>query len=419
MDIPRKSEARKRRIRRILLAAAGLIAIVAITVGVSKLKPAPPDQERAAVWLDVVKQGDIDRQVRGLGTLVPEEIRWIPAGIDGRVERRLALPGTPVHPDTILIELSNLDLEAALLDAERQWKAAEADLRNTQVRLRSEEIDRKAAAAQASADYSVQKAKTEMDEAMATNGLIIELTLKQSRAALEGRRLANDIQIERLKIGPESAKAQLDAQESRVEQLHAAYDLKARQVGMLKVRAGVEGVLQQLEAATEVGQRVGPGTNLARVVDPRRLKAELKIPETQAKDVAIGQPASIDTRNGIIAGRVVRIDPAAREGSVGVDVQLLEGLPKGARPDLGVEGTIELERMKNVVHVGRPAFGQERQTITLFKLEPDGKTAVRVPVKIGRMSVSTVEILDGLKPGDEVILSDMSKYDGFDAVRLR
>jgi HlyD family secretion protein len=422
MDIPRKSEARKRRIRQAILVVL-VIVLVAVGFGfLNKLKPAPPDVEAATVWRDVVKQGDINRNVRGLGTLVPEEIRWIPSVTDGRVEKRLVLPGTPVKADTVIVELSNPDLQLALVDAERSLKAAEADLRNLQVRLEQDLLDKQATSAQAKGNYAVAKAQADLDANKLKVGLITTYELNGSQTRADNLGIQYELEQKRLAMQPESARTQMDAQQTKVEQMRAVYDLKRSQVEALKVRAGCNGVLQQLETAAQVGQRVGPGTNLARVVDPTRLKATINIAETQIKDVVIGQDATIDTRNGnegVIPGRVIRIDPSAVQGQVGVDVVLLAPLPKGARPDLSVEGTIELERMKNVVYVGRPAFGQEKSTIMLFRVEPGGKTAIRVPVKIGRMSVSAVEILEGLKPGDEVILSDMQRYDTFDRVRLQ
>lgn len=417
VDIPRKSEARKRRIRQAIFAFLGVVVIVVTSIGLAKLKPAPPEVERATLWTDVVKQGPMLRQVRGLGTLTPEETVWIPSVTEGRVEKRLILPGTPVKADTVIVELSNAELQAALLDAERNWKATEADLKNLKVRLETDLLDKQAAAAQVRGNFTIAKAQATLDKAKAEAGIITQYELNNSVTRAESLSIQYELEQKRLALAPDSARAQLEAQEAKVEQLRGTYDLKRSQVEALRVRAGTGGVLQQLEV--QVGQRVGPGTNLARVVDPNRLKAELKIAETQAKDIAIGQEASIDTRNGIIPGRVIRVDPAAKEGTVGVDVVLLGALPKGARPDLSVEGTIELERMENVINVGRPAFGQEKSTIFLFKLEPGGKTAVRVPVKIGRMSVSTVEVVEGLKPGDEVILSDMQRWDTFDRVRLQ
>jgi HlyD family secretion protein len=385
-------------------------------MGLSRLKPAAPTVERATVWIDTVKRGPMVRQVRGLGRLAPEDIRWIPAASEGRVERRLVMPGTPVRADTVLIELSNPELEVAALDALSQLKSAEAELENLHVKLQTELLDKQAVAAGVQAEYNQAKAESETNQALAKDGLIPDLTLKVSRAKAEGLAARHEIEGKRLAIQPEAAKAQLAMQRTKVEQLRALYNLKRSQVEALKVRAGAAGMLQELPI--EVGQRVVPGTNLARVANPLRLKAELKVPETQAKDVVIGQKASIDTHNGEIAGKVIRIDPAVQQGNVTVDVALIGALPKGCRPDLSVDGTIELENLADVVNVGRPALGQEKSTIQLFKLEPDGKHASKVLVKLGRVSVSTVEVVEGLKPGDEVILSDMNRWDSVDRIRL-
>jgi HlyD family secretion protein len=416
MDIPRKSAARNRRIRQIIYGSAGLLLVGAISLGLSRLKPAAPGVERATVWIDTVKRGPMVRQVRGLGRLAPEDIRWIPAASDGRVERRLVMPGTPVRADTVLLELSNPELEVAALDALSQLKSAEAELENLHVKLQTELLDKQAVAAGVESEYNQAKAESETNQALAKDGLIPELTLKVSRAKAEGLSARHEIEGKRLAIQPEAAKAQLAMQQTKVEQLRALYNLKRSQVEALKVRAGAVGVLQELPI--EVGQRVVPGTNLARVANPLRLKAELKVPETQAKDVVIGQKASIDTHNGEIAGKVIRIDPAVQQGNVTVDVALIGALPKGCRPDLSVDGTIELENLADVVYVGRPALGQEKSTIQLFKLEPDGRHASKVLVKLGRVSVSTVEVVEGLKPGDEVILSDMNRWDTVDRIRL-
>jgi HlyD family secretion protein len=416
MDIPRKSAARNRRIRQIVYSACGLLLVGAISLGLSRLKPAAPGVERATVWIDTVKRGPMVRKVRGLGRLAPEDIRWIPAASEGRVERRLVMPGTAVHADTVLLELSNPELEVAALDALSQLKSAEAELENLHVKLQTELLDKQAVAAGVQSEYNQAKAESETNQALAKDGLIPDLTLRLSRAKAEGLSARQEIEGKRLAIQPEAAKAQLAMQQTKVEQLRALYNLKRSQVEALKVRAGAAGVLQELPI--EVGQRVVPGTNLARVANPLRLKAELKIPETQAKDVMIGQKASIDTHNGEIAGKVIRVDPAVQQGNVTVDVALIGALPKGCRPDLSVDGTIELENLADVVYVGRPALGQEKSTIQLFKLEPDGKHAGKVLVKLGRVSVSTVEIVEGLKPGDEVILSDMNRWDNVDRIRL-
>jgi HlyD family secretion protein len=414
MDIPRKQT--NRRLRRILLGVvvAGIIGV--ISVGVSRLKPAAPTVERATVWIDTVKRGPMLRQVRGLGTLVPEEIRWIPAVTDGRVERRLVQPGAVVRADTVLIELSNPVVQQAALEAEMQMKAAEAELTNLRVQLESQVLTQRAAAATVQADYHQARLQAESNEELAKDHLISDLLVKLSKVRADELATRHEIEQKRLQISSESVKAQLAVQQARVDQTRALSELRRSQVDSLRVRAGVSGVLQQVQV--EVGQQVAPGTNLARVADPSRLKAEVRIAETQAKDVQIGQVASIDTRNGIIPGRVVRIDPAVQNGTVTVDVTLEGELPKGARPDLSVDGTIELERLDDVLYVGRPAFGQERSAVGLFKLVDGSQDAVRIQVRLGRSSVNTIEILDGLRVGDQVILSDMSQWDAVDRVRL-
>jgi HlyD family secretion protein len=415
MDIPRESAKRQRRIRRIVYAVVGLVAIGSVTYGLSRLKPAAPSVDKATVWIDTVKRGPMLLEVRGLGTLVPEEILWIPATSDGRVVRRL-LPGVHLKADTVILELKNPELEQQALDAEWQLKAAEAEYNSLKAQLDSKLLDERASAATVQADYRQAVLNAEKDAALSKAGLAAELNSKLSRAKADELTTRNQIEQDRLAVSAASAKAQLEAQKAKVEQLRALYELKRAQLDRLKVRAGDEGVLQ--EVPVEVGQQVTVGTILAKVAQPTRLKAELKIPETQAKDVQIGQLASIDTRNGIISGHVMRIDPAVLNGTVTVDVKLEGALPKGARPDLSVEGTIEIENLKDVIYVGRPAFGQPNSTVGVFKLDAEGNGASRVQVKLGRSSVNTVEILDGLEPGDRVVLSDMSTWDAFNRIRL-
>jgi len=416
MDIPRPDIARKRRLRRVLYGITGVILVPLITWGLSTLKPAAPTVDKATVWTDTVKRGPLLIQVRGLGTLVPEEILWIPATTDGRVVRRYVLPGSPVTADTVVVLLSNPELEQSALDAEWQLRAAEAQYNSLKAQLESQLLDQRAAAATVQSEYQQAKLNAEKDEELAKLGLGAGLNVKLSKAKAEALTTRNEIEQQRLRVSADSAKAQLDAQKARVEQLRALYELKRTQLDSLRVRAGAEGVLQELPV--EVGQRVTAGTILAKVAQPTRLKAQLKIPETQAKDVQIGQVASIDTRNGIIPGRVMRVDPAVQNGTVTVDVKLEGALPKGARPDLSVDGTIEIERLRDVLYVGRPAFGQPNSTVGIFKLEAGGKEAARVQVKLGRSSVNTIEILSGLQVGDQVILSDMSAWDAFNRIRL-
>jgi len=416
MDIRREDLSRKRRIKRIIYIVVGLVAIASVTLGVSRLKPAPPSVDKATVWVDTVKRGPMLLEVRGLGTLVPEEILVVPAPTDGRVARRFLLPGSQVNADTVLMELTNPEQEQATLDAEWQLKAAEAQFKSTKAQLDSTILDQKAKAAQVQSDYIKAQLTADKDSELAKQGLGSELNARVSKAEAEALGTSNEIEKQRVAVSAASAKAQLDEQQAKVEQLRALYELKKSQLDSLHVRAGAEGVLQEL--SVEVGQRIVAGTPLAKVVQPTRLKAQLKIPETQAKDVMPGQSASIDTRNGVVAGHVVRVDPSVVEGSVTVDVKLDAALPKGARPDLSVEGTIEIENLADVIYVGRPAFGQPNSTVGIFRLDEGSGTGSRVQVKLGRASVNSVEILSGLLPGDKVILSDMSQWDAFNRIRL-
>lgn len=416
LDIPREDAVFKRRLRRILYPAVIIVSIVLIRAGVSRLEPAAPIVARGTVWTDTVKRGSMLRRVRGLGYLVPEEIRWIPAATDGRVERILVLPGAPVNKETILVELSNPKLNLAALEAEFRLKAAEAEYTDLKVTLESERLDQLAATARLKAEHRQARLKADRDEMLAEEGLAPDLAVQLSRVVAD--ELANRVVLEekRLEISDESVEAQLAAQLVRVEELRAVHRLKLRQLASLRVRADMQGVLQELPI--EVGQQVTPGTNLARVSDPSRLKAEIKIAETRAKDIQYGMPASIDTRNGVIRGSVARIDPAAQNGTVAVDVKLEGPLPRGARPDLNVDGIIELERLENVLYVDRPAIGHEKSVVTLFKLARETGEAIRISVKLGRSSVDKIEIREGLDIEDEVILSDMSAWDGYDRIRL-
>lgn len=417
MDIARPSNARQKRIRRVAYAGIGFVAVLLITLGLSRLKPAAPSVERATVWIDTVKRGPMVRQVRGLGTLVPEDIRWIPAQTQGRVDRIILRPGVTVTPDTVILELSNEQLQQELQDAELKLKASEASLANLRVQVQNDYLQQKATAANVDADYNKAKMQAEMNAALAKDELVSALVLKQSQVDADQLAVRSQIAKEQLASNADSMKARIAVQQSDVDQQRALVQLKRSQVAALKVRAGFAGVLQLVPV--DVGQQVAPGTNLARVADPSRLKAELKIAETQAKDILIGQAASIDTRNGIAEGRVVRIDPSVQNGTVTVDVTMTGALPKGARPDLSVDGTVELERLNDVLYVGRPAFGQEQSTVGLFKLTDDGAGAERAQVKLGKSSVNTVEVLSGLKVGDQVVLSDMSAWDAFDRIRLK
>lgn len=416
MDIVRPELAQKRRKKRIVYTVAVTLVVVAVTLILSQLEPAAPTVSANTVYTDIVKRGEMLRQVRGLGTLVPEEIRWIPAVTQGVVEQIVLRPGAEVRPDSVILILSNPELERQVLDAELQLKAAEAQFENLKVQLESQLLTQRAAAATVQAEYRQARMQVEVDEQLAKEGLISELNLKQSRVRAEELAVRHELEQKRLAIATQAVESQLEVQRATVEQQRALYVQRKRELDQLRVRPGMHGVLQQV--AVEVGQQVTPGTNLARVADPSRLKAEIRIPETQAKDVVIGQKAAIDTRNGIVPGHVSRVDPAVREGTVLVDVALEGSLPQGARPDLSVDGTIEIERLTDVLYVGRPVHGQPNSTISLFKLLPNSNEAVRVQVRLGRSSVNTIEILEGLQEGDRVILSDMSAQDAYDRIRL-
>ena len=418
MDIPRKEARRKKVIRRVLIAVIVLAAIPAITVALSRLKPAAPGVERSTVWIDPVKRGPMTREVRGLGTLVPEETLLIPANTDGRVQKIIIRPGTPVQSDSVVMVLTNPELETALLNAEYALKASEADLQNLKVSLAKDELDLKSSAAEVTAEYNTAKLQADRDAALAKEGLFAEVDAKISEVKARELSKRYDIEQTRLEINKDAVSAQIAAQSVKVEQLRAEYKLKLSQVDQLKVRAGVTGMLQQLPTPVEEGQRVTAGTALGKVAQPSKLKAELKIAETQIKDVTIGQHAVVDTRNGLIEGKVSRIDPSILNGTVTVDVRLEGQLPPSARPDLSVDGTIELERLADVVYIGRPVFGQADSTVQIFRLEPDGKYASRVKVQLGRSSVNTIEVRDGLRVGEQVVLSDMSAYDNYDRIRL-
>lgn len=419
MDIAREGVAEVKRRRRLLAIGAGIAAALLLTLGLSRLKPAAPTVEKGTIWTDTVQRGPMLRQVRGPGSLVPEAegIRWASASTDGRVERLLVAPGAAVKPDTALLEMSNPELSRDALDADWQLKAAEAEAANVHVKLQKELLDQQAAAATVESDYHQAQLQQETNEGLFKEGLVAEITLKLSQVRARELSTRNEIEKKRLAVYADSARAQSEVQEAKVQQLRALANLKHAQVDALRVRAGIAGVLQELPL--QVGQRVTSGATLAKVVQPEKLKAQLRIAETQAKDVEVGQRAEIDTRNGVVPGRVSRVDPAAQNGTVTVEVALEGTLPRGARPDLSVDGTVELDRLADVVFVGRPAFGSEQSLITLFRVNGDGDEATRTKVRLGKSSVSAVQVLEGLKPGDRVILSDMSAWDSYDRVRLK
>jgi HlyD family secretion protein len=416
MDVPRPHVAKQKRKRRIIIIAASVFGLILVTFLLSRLKPAVPSVDRSTVWIDTVKRGPMVRQVRGLGILVPEEIRWIAAITEGRVEKIVVRPGARVEPDTILLELTSPEVEQAARDAESQYKAVEAELVTLRASLQRELLEQEANAARVHSEYQQAQMEAATNDNLAKNGLVADLTHKTSKIKAEDLAARDAIEQKRLAFSRDSIEPQLASKQAEVDQVKALALMRKDQMEKLKVRAGFTGVLQQLPV--EVGQRVTPGTNLARVADPTKLKAQSKIPETQPKDIQHNQPSSIDTRNGVVAGHVVRVDPAVEQGTVRVDVAIEGELPKGARPDLSVDGTIVLERLDNVIYVGRPAFGQENNTVGIFKLVAGTSEAVRTPVKLGRSSVNTIEILSGLEPGDQVILSDTSSMDAHERIRL-
>ena len=416
MDIARPDLLEKKKKRQLVWAGAAAAVVVLLTLGVSRLKPAAPTVERATVVLDTVKRGEMVRDVRGLGTLVPEDIRWIPALTEARVERRVLLPGTVVKADSVILELGNPELQNQLAEAESQARAAEARYTELKVRLQSQLLDQKAVAARIAAESRQARLRADADTELHKNGLIADITLKLSQSAADELEHREKMEQQRLAIANEAIEAQLKVQQADVDQRRAQARLRRSQVDALQLRAGIDGVLQQVPV--EVGQRVSPGTNLARVARPEKLKAEIRIPETLARDVVPGQKAVVDTRNGVIEGRVIRVDPAVQNGTVTVDIGLVGELPRGARPDLTVDGTIELERLPDALHVGRPAMGQPQSTVGLFRVVKGTTEALRVRVKLGSASVSTIQVLEGLDVGDEVILSDTSAWDSADRIRL-
>lgn len=418
MDISRPDLKRKKARRLYIAIACVVLVAVGAGVYVMRLKPASPEVDRSTLWTDTVKRGPLLRQVRGPGTLVPREdkIRLIPAETDATVVRIRVLPGAKVEPDTLLMDLVDPTVQQELLDAQLQLKAAKADLTNTRAKLQSDLMTQKAGAATVSADNKQAQLQSQTDKSLYDLGVISGLTYSASKGKADELTTRNKLEEERLVLNDKAIETQLAVQQTKVDQAQAMLALKQREQDALSVRAGISGVLVELDH--QVGEHVAIGTTLAKVVQPDQLKASLKIAETEARDIQIGQPAEVDTHNGVIAGKVMRIDPAVVGGTVTVDVELAGALPLGARPDLSVDGTIDLDRLTDVVFVGRPAFGNENSTISLFKLSPDGQYAVRVPVKVGRASVNSVQVIEGLQPGDVVVLSDMSRWDGQDKIRI-
>jgi HlyD family secretion protein len=419
MDIARP-DLKKRKFRRMIVMLAVVVVLcTGVTLAVLRMRPAAPTVERGTVWTDTVKRGPMLRQVRGLGSLMPsqESVLQIPAETEATIVRIRMLPGSLVKADTILVDMSNPQVEQASVDADLQLKAAEAEYQSQKMTLESALMNQKAGAATVKADFTQAQLQAQTDKALYDLGVISGLAYKASKGKSDELTTRNGLEDQRLASSQRAIDSQLAEQQAKVDQMRVLAQLKKKQLDALKVRAGIDGVLVDLPL--QVGQHVQPGTMLAKVVQPNHLMAALKIAETQARDVQIGEPASVDTHNGVIAGTVMRVDPAVQNGTVTVDVKLTGELPKGARPDLSVDGTVDLERLDNVLYVGRPAFGQENSTITLFKLGPDGHEALRVPVKVGRASVNSIQVLNGLQEGDTVVLSDMSRWDNNDRIRLQ
>ena len=419
MDIARPEFKERKRRRQIAMAAVVVVVVAALTVVVYRLRPAAPTVERGTVWTDSVKRGSMLRQVRGIGSLVPsqESVLQIPAETEATIIRILMLPGSLVKADSVLVEMSDPQVEQAAVDAHLQWKAAEAEYQGQRMKLESDLMNQKAGAATVKADYNTTQLQSQTDKALYDLGVISGLAYKASKSKADELTIRNGLEDQRLESTQKAIDAQLAQMQAKVDQMRVLAELKQKQLDALKVRAKIEGVL--VELPLHVGQHVTPGTMLAKVVQPNHLMAELKVAETQARDVQIGEPASVDTHNGVIAGSVMRVDPGVQNGTVTVDVKLVGELPKGARPDLSVDGTIDLERLDNVLYVGRPAFGQENSTISLFRLDGDGRDATRVPVKVGRASVNSIQVIEGLHEGDTVVLSDMSRWDNTDRIRLQ
>ncbi len=419
MDIARPEFKERKRKRQIAMAAGIVVVVAILTAAVYRLKPAAPTVERGTVWTDSVKRGSMLRQVRGIGSLVPsqESVLQIPAETEATVIRIRMLPGSLVKGDTILLDMSDPQVEQAAVDAQLQWKAAQAEYQSQRMKLESDLMNQKAGAATVKADYNQTQLQSQTDKSLYDLGVISGLAYKASKSKADELTIRNGLEDQRLESTQKSIDAQLAEQQAKVDQMRVLAGLKQKQLEALKVRAGIEGVL--VEMPLHVGQHVTPGTMLAKVVQPNHLMAELKVAETQARDVQIGEPASVDTHNGVISGTVMRVDPSVQNGTVTVDVKLTGELPRGARPDLSVDGTIDLERLDNVLYVGRPAFGQENSTISLFRLDADGHDATRIPVKVGRASVNSIQVIEGLREGDTVVLSDMSRWDNTDRIRLQ
>lgn len=416
MDFVREDLKRKKQTRRWSYSAAGVTVFAALAIFVATLEPASPSVERASLYIDTVERGEMLLQVRGPGVLVPREVRWIAAASEARVDRVLVKPGAVVEPDTVLVEMSNPELQQQVAEAHAAVSAAEADYAALRVELQSNVLNQRAVLAAARAEYEGARLESEAQADLAKQGIIPAIDYRRAELAAEQLKVRLEVERERVEIIQQAVDAQLRAAEVRLDQQRQQLALREEQFANLHVRAGIAGVLQTLEV--EAGQRVTPGTNIARVARPDELMAELRIAETQAKDIRVDQGVGIDTRNGVVQGRVSRIDPAVQNGTVQVDVEIVGELPSGARPDLSVDGTILIEKLENVLHVGRPAYGQAGSTLRLFRLQPEAGLAVRVPVTLGKVSVNRVQILEGLNEGDRVVLSDTSQWDDHDRIEL-
>ncbi len=417
MDVVRTGVTQKKRRARWLAGGAVAAVLALVTVGVASLDPALPSVDRDTVWIGTVERGTLIRQVRGHGTLVPEELRWIQAETAGRVDAIKVAPGDRVTARQVLLELRDPEVERAAVDAESALRRAEAELDSLRLKLESGELDRRAAAAEVEADYVRATLQAQADHELFAKGLISEIQLKSSVALAEALTTRREIETRRLTVSADSDRAIVEAKKAELEQQRALERLRTEQLAALTVRATIDGVVQ--EVPVEIGQRVSSGTMLARIAEPDRLEAEIKVPATRARDVRPGLSVSVDTRNGLVEGIVARIDPSVREGTVTVDVRLHGALPEGARPDLAVDGTIQIDNLPDVLYVGRPVQSQENETVGLYRLSPDGDHAARVQVALGRSSVDTIEVLSGLAEGDRVILSDTSRWDDSDRIRLK
>jgi HlyD family secretion protein len=416
MDFVRDDLKQKRKRKRWTYSAGAVAVVLALVIFLAMLEPAAPSVERAALYIDTVERGEMLLQVRGPGVLVPSEIRWIAAASEARVDRVLVKPGAQVTEDTVLVEMSNPELEQQVFEVRAELTATEADYAALEVQLRSEVLNQRAVIAAANAEYEGTRMEADARAEVAAQGIIPAVDYRRVELAAEQLKVRLDVERERIKYLQDSLDARLRAARARIDQQKQNLAMRENLLANLNLRAGVEGVLQALEV--EAGQRVIPGANIARVARPDELMAELRIAETQAKDIQLGQTVDVDTRNGIAEGRVIRIDPAVVNGTVQVDVEIVGDLPPGARPDLSVDGTILIERLDDVLHVGRPAYGQPGQTLRLFRLQPDSGNAVRVPVSLGKVSVNRVQILEGLNEGDRVVLSDASQWDDHDRIEL-